>query len=113
MSIAQARNANGFMRTVSSIVLVAYSTIVFSPAVHAMQQAQVQRAAVGQVDAETRSNLGLSLARAKDSLRVMADRPSAWKTKPSAADRRAAKEALRASRDETRRLIEEVRSDFA
>lgn len=113
MNIDNVRSANGFMRSVASIVLVTYSTLVFSPTVQAMQQAQAQRAAIEQADKEARSNLGLSLTRTKDVLRVLAERPDSWKKKASSADRRAAKEALRASRDETRQLIEEVRSEFA
>jgi hypothetical protein len=113
MNVDKIRSANGFMRSVASIVLVTYSALVFSPAVHAMEQVRAQRAAIAQGNEDARFNLGLSLTRSKDMLRVMAERPDAWKRKTSSSERRAAKEALRASRDDTRRLIEEVRSEFA
>lgn len=109
MNIGKVRSSNGFMRTVASIVVVAYLNLIVSPGVQAMEQA----AARERLHHEERSNLGKALQSARDKLRVLAERRDVSARQATREQRRAVKEALRAWGTQNRALIEEVQAEFA
>lgn len=113
MNIGTVRSSNGFMRTVSSIVLVTYSMLIMTPSVQAMQQAQSQSETREQIRAAERSDFSKALKGAKEQLRVLANRPDAFNRRPSLEGRRAAKETLRAWRAESRERMQQIRTEFA
>jgi transglutaminase superfamily protein len=112
-NIGALRNASGFMRTIAGVVLVSFTTVTLSPSVHAMQQYATQLQTRRQVAASDSENAGSQLARAKEQLRLLADKPlPVAGGRPTAEQRRAAKDALRAWRADYRALRAKVQDEF-
>lgn len=111
LSIGTLRQARAFMRTTASVVLFAYTSVVVSPSVQALQQPVASRS-VSEVSHAQVHDFGKSLETAREHLRVLSGHSDRRGHSPSAADRSAAKTALRAWRAELMQLDQETRADF-
>lgn len=105
------RHAGWFLRSIAGVVLVAFTSLIVTPAVLAVEQMVAQ--AEMQATASAKSNMGQMLVKVRDELRVLADRSDVLDRKPTHEQRKAAKDALKVLRQELRALDQEVRADFA
>jgi hypothetical protein len=107
------RHAGWFLRSVSGVVLVTFTSLYMTPAVLAVEQIYSQQEMQAQATATAKGNMGQLLVKVRDELRVLADRPDVLDRKPKPEQRKAAKDALKALHQELKALDFEVRAEFA
>lgn len=116
LSVDALNQAHRFMRSVAAVVLTTFTTVVVSPGAQAIAQTiehvDVAASTAAQIAAEEKNNFGKALGKARQQLRVLADRPDALNRQPTASERASTKEALRTWREELRRLDDETRAEF-